>query len=325
MVTYSNPEMVKKTCRMKQVTILMPVFNDWDSAAYLINSLNKTLSNDYLLNIIIINDGSSQKAPDNLINDNKINIISLIRNFGHQRAIAIGLSWISDNLTETGNIIVMDSDGEDDSAGVSSLLKQHDLQPDKIIFASRIKRKENAVFKINYIIYKMLFRLLTGSRISFGNFSLIPDNLLKNVVHSPEIWNHYSSGIIRSKLPFDFIPLKRGKRIAGKSKMSFVSLVMHGLSAISVYVDIVAVRLLLTFLILSGLSVIGILIVLYFKFLTGLAIPGWATSAATGLVLIFLLALLISLFLSFIALNHRSQHLIIPAREYKYYILSNTK
>lgn len=310
---------------MKPITFLMPVYNDWDSVNGLLKVLSAKLDKDYVCRYVIVDDGSSQKVPDSFANIPNVHIITLIRNFGHQRAIAIGLSWIAEGDAEKGSTIVMDSDGEDDGAGVLTLLKNEKVLPDRIIFASRIHRRENILFKSGYAIYKMLFRLLTGSSISFGNFSLVPYDLLKQLVYSPEIWNHYSSGIIRSKLPYSFVPVQRGKRIAGKSKMNFISLVLHGLSAISVYIDIVAVRLLLTFLLLSGLSMIGVLIVLYFKFFTGLAIPGWATGAVTGLILIFLQALLISLFLSFIALNYRSQHMIIPVREYRYYILNNGK
>ena len=99
--------------------------------------------------------------------------------------------------------------------------------------------------------------------------------------------------------------------------MSFVALVMHGLSAVSVYIDVVAVRLLITFIFLSLLSFIGLIGVIGIKYFTKLAIPGWATSASSGLILIFLMALLISLFLSFIALNYRSQPAIIPVKNYK--------
>lgn len=306
---------------MKSIAILMPVFNDWESASVLIQQLRSALQPAYRCTFILVDDGSFQQAPGELENLKDVTVLPLIRNVGHQRAIAIGLSWMAARPVQEDMIIVMDSDGEDDAEGLKSLVSAHENLPGKLIFASRINRKESPLFKISYRVYKLMFRILTGSRISFGNFSLIPGTLLKRVVHAPEIWNHYSSGILRSKLNYSFIPVQRGKRIAGSSKMSFVSLVIHGLSAISVYIDIVAVRLLLTFLILSGLSVIGVLIVLYFRFFTGLAIPGWATGAVSGLILIFLQALLISLFLAFIALSYRSQHMIIPAREYKDYIL----
>ena len=64
-------------------------------------------------------------------------------------------------------------------------------EPDKIIFAERNKRTENLLFRSFYVIYKMLFKLLTGKVITFGNFSLVPQNRLQNLVRVSEIWNNY--------------------------------------------------------------------------------------------------------------------------------------
>jgi hypothetical protein len=48
-----------------------------------------------------------------------------------------------------------------------------------------------------------------------------------------------------------------GKRYAGRSKMNFVSLVTHGLGAISVYSDVVMVRLMLLTLTVSTVMLPG--------------------------------------------------------------------
>ena len=40
-------------------------------------------------------------------------VIKLKRNVGHQRAIAIGLSYVAENHGDAEPVVVMDSDGED--------------------------------------------------------------------------------------------------------------------------------------------------------------------------------------------------------------------
>jgi hypothetical protein len=52
-----------------------------------------------------------------------------------------------------------------------------------------------------------------------------------------EIWNNFPCGVVKSKLPIDTIPFERAKRLAGESKMNFVSLITHGMSAISVLME----------------------------------------------------------------------------------------
>ena len=49
-------------------------------------------------------------------------IIRLRRNVGHQRAIAVGLGFVADELQDADRIVVMDSDGEDLPATIHALL-----------------------------------------------------------------------------------------------------------------------------------------------------------------------------------------------------------
>ena len=102
----------------------------------------------------------------------------------------------------------------------------------KMVFAVRAKRSEGRVFTLFYSLYKGLFKLLTGQSIHVGNFSLVPRRILHRLVHVSEIWNHYAVGVIKSKIPTVEILANRGRRMAGESRMNFVSLVVHGLSAI---------------------------------------------------------------------------------------------
>ena len=84
--------------------------------------------------------------------------------------------------------------------------------------------------------------------------------------------------------------------------MNFVSLVTHGLSAISVYGDVAGVRLLLGTCGLIFLSVTGISLVVVVRFVTDLAIPGWATYVVALLLIILMQAVTLSLFFIFLVL-----------------------
>jgi 2-polyprenyl-3-methyl-5-hydroxy-6-metoxy-1,4-benzoquinol methylase len=82
--------------------------------------------------------------------------------------------------------------------------------------------------------------MLTGISVRVGNFSILPRSYLSTLIVLSELWNHYAAAVFRSRLKFEMIPIPRGRRIAGASRMNFVSLVTHGLSAASVFSDIVA-------------------------------------------------------------------------------------
>lgn len=310
---------------MPFLTILTPVYNDWDSLELLIRNIDEShLSSKDTINIVVVDDASTVSNTLDYTgikykNINEISQIQLTQNLGHQRAIAIGLSYIENNV-DTDAVIVMDSDGEDNPDDITNLIDAAENNPDNIIFASRAKRSENIIFRAFYYLYVNLFSLLTGYSISFGNFSIIPKRYLNRIVSLPELWNHYAAAVIRSKIPFTTIPTIRSTRYFGKSKMNFQSLFLHGLGSISVYIDYVGIRILIFTIILILMSLGGLFVVVWIRLFTDMAIPGWATNISIGLIIVFLQSFLISMFLIFIILSSRSNLSFIPKKDFELFI-----
>jgi polyisoprenyl-phosphate glycosyltransferase len=298
--------------------ILTPVLDDWQSFAQLIAEIDKLYAiDDVTFEVLAVDDGSVDSCDDTvswLPRNSCIQAVSVIRlalNLGHQRAIAVGLASLADRPDLDG-VIVMDSDGEDRPADLGSLIALWRANPTHVILARRAERSETSVFKLGYIIYKMMFRVLSGRSISFGNFSLLPAQSVHRLVHMPELWNNLPATIIRSRLRHLTVETKRGKRYAGQSKMNLASLVVHGLSAMSVYTDIIFVRVLIAASGVCGLSVIAMLAVLIVRFATSFAVPGWATTAIGDLLIILVQALLLIVATTLMLLANRSTRQLIP-------------
>jgi hypothetical protein len=268
-----NPEL--------NICILSPVYNDWESFQLLISNIEKVKYLDnFKVEVIAINDGSTN-GNGHEIKSNKFNleILHLKTNVGHQRSIAIGLQYIADTKLDFSKLIVMDSDGDDKPEDIPELLIACERNENsKIILAQRKKRNENFLFKFSYFLYKKIFRLLTGFSINYGNFSCIPQNILVKLIYLENIWNHYAGSIMLSRIPYKTISLTRGKRYRGNSKMNTNSLIIHGLSAISIYFDTFTIRILKGTFFGIFIGLFFILIVLYQKLIAGTAIPGWASS-----------------------------------------------
>ena len=304
------------------VKILIPLYNDWDALELLLLEIRKCNSAELFaqLSFVVVDDCSSVTCDIQRFSGYNLSIIRLWRNVSHQKAIALGLAYLTQNA-DFEKVIVMDSDGEDRPADIQALYEASVQTPDKIVFAKRSKRSEGLIFRLGYSVYKVLFGLLTGKTIEFGNFSILPFRQAQKLAYVSEIWNHFPGGVIRSKLPYTSIPIERGTRLAGKSKMNFVSLVLHGLSAVSVHLDTVAVRILIGSLAMMLLAGLGAIIVLIIKFLSPEnASPGWATTLVTASIIVILQAFLSSLFLIFTVLNYRTQKHFIPAKEYSDFI-----
>jgi hypothetical protein len=303
-----------------KVKIVYPVYNDWEALNLLMTKTAAIFEKQEVeLSYLAVDDCSSVPFIASDFSDFDLKVLHLISNQGHQRAIAIGLSYLADN-NNADLLVVMDSDGEDQPEHILDLIEKSKSSPDKIIFAQRNKRTESFAFKLFYLVYKFIFKFLTGHVITFGNYSLIPASKIKKLANVSEIWNNYPGGVIRSKLPFDSIPLDRGVRLAGKSKMNFTSLILHGMSAISVFLDFTAVRILIFASAMVSCSVIGAGVAIYFKFVLHQATPGWASSLVMGFFIVFIQGFFIALFILFMVLSSRRYTSFIPYFGYNKYI-----
>lgn len=298
-----------------KIAIVTPLFNDWDCLYKLVEDVRKVLSPTQFADyrIVVVNDCSSLEVDASKLAGHPVEIIHLNKNLGHQKSIAIGVSYLNKN-SEQDLVVVMDVDGEDKPEHLPILLEEAiQGKSNEIVFARRTKRKESFFFKIFYKIYKYIFVFLTGKVINFGNYSVIPKSLLDKVAHISDIWNHYPGGVIRSRLLYKSVGLERGERYMGKSKMNYTSLVIHGLSAVAVYVDTVSVRLLIAVSLLILTAIFGISLVFVFDY----HIPIW------GLLLFFGIlsqAFLSTLILVFTVLSYRVNFNFLPAVHFQDYI-----
>ena len=247
---------------MKKIKILIPVYNDWQSVFKLLENIDQGLeswdSNVVHISVIIINDASIEKRQINNSTFNtlkSIEIINMKKNKGHARCIAAGLKYISKN-NDFDLVIPMDADGEDKPEELGPLLCKAWENPNKVITANRVKRSEGSIFKFCYLVHKYLTFIFTGQSIKFGNYTCLPKSIVIKMVNEPATWNSFSGSLAKITKDRMFIPSVRGKRYFGPSKMSYVNLLKHSLSIISIFKVALLVRSLL-FLIIYFFLMIG--------------------------------------------------------------------
>jgi len=136
-------------------------------------------------------------------------------------------------------------------------------------------------------VYKVVFRLLSGRRIDFGNFMALKPIGLRRLVAMQELWIHLAACTLASRLRIADCPLDRGPRYAGDSRMNFVSLVLHGFKALMVFAEDVLVRVGIACALIAGLAIVGAATAVLLK-LIGYATPGWFSIALGILLLVFL-------------------------------------
>lgn len=306
--------------------ILIPVFNDWAAAALLIGQIDAVLTeNSLCARVLFVDDGSSEPPEPalsgiELKSITAIEVLALKRNLGHQRAIAIGLAFVADNI-ECDSLIVMDGDGEDAPADIPRLLAGLEEEGGGcIVFAERARRAEGIVFRLCYQAYKLLHLLLTGVAVRVGNFSAVPGAMLTKLVVLSELWNHYSAAVFVARLPFRTVITARARRLDGKTKMNFQDLVIHGLRALSVYGEAITVRL----LILSAVVIFSLVAVAAGVFLVDLFATASLVAEVSPIVWMFFLLLVhgfvVTALCGFIMIGRRSYSHFLPSRDYSYFV-----
>lgn len=308
------------------VAILMPLFNDWASLEILLADLDAVLARSGVLaRVIVVDDGSTQAGGDTEVSRTfraltRVDVLELRRNLGHQRAIAVGLAFVEAKVPCRA-VVLMDSDGEDAPSDVPRLLDKLEAEGrKKIVFAERARRSESWLFVFFYTLFKGMHLLLTGTRVRVGNFSAIPRSRLSSLVVVSELWNHYAAAVFNSRQPYCMTPTARAERLAGRSRMSFVRLVVHGMSAISVYSEVIGVRLMVASAAFLGLTLAGLGTLMAVRFAAHLVIPFWATAACCAVLLVLFQAVMLCATFSFLILGGRQGVSFLPCRDYRFYV-----
>jgi hypothetical protein len=310
--------------------ILIPSYNEWSALELLLARLETVeFTADWRISLLIVDDGSAQPLPDGWPNLSKtsrkpLEILHLRCNLGHQRAIAIGLYHIHE-FTTAAAVVVMDGDGEDRVEDLPALLEDFERgKRREAVFAARGKRMESLMFQFCYQSYRIIHRILTGVEVRVGNFSVLPREAVIRLMPVSDLWNHYAAAVLRARLPRRLLSLPRGSRLAGKSKMNFVSLLTHGLNAISVFSDLVSARCLTAAAIVSLLTIVVGALSLIGWGMAGAATPGWLPFTVGALVVLSFQSLGLAAIFVFIVSNRRSAPGFILQRDSPYYILGLT-
>lgn len=308
--------------------VLIPVFDDWASLKLLLPQIDAALRTDSRTASVILVDDCSTQRPYDLVGSKSlsaiqsIDVLSLTSNIGHQRALAIGLSYIA-TRRPCRAVIVMDGDGEDLPSDIPRLLLAFEEDgAQRIVFAQRTRRSEGLLFTVFYRLYRVAHRIMTGIRVEVGNFSIVPYASLRKLAVVSETWNHYAAAIVHAKLPSIRIPTVRGRRLAGRSRMDFVSLVGHGLSAMSVFSDKIAARMLALTGTLVAFLLAAIATMIGARIFTDVQIPGWTIAAVALIGLILAQAGLLAVVFAFMTQAGRARSSFIPAREYEPFVES---
>ena len=250
-----------------KIKILIPIYNDWQSAFKLLENIDSGITDlEYEVSVIIVNDASTEKRPEfnfSINNLKSLKIINMKENRGHARCNAAGLKYINEK-EEFDYVIPMDGDGEDRPEEIKLLIEKAKDYPDTVITANRVKRSEGFIFKFCYLIHKYLTYIFTGRSIKFGNYTFLPKAAVDKMNKEAATWSSFSGSLSKIVKERKSVPSIRGERYFGPSKMSFINLLKHSLSIIAVFKTTVLIRSIIflavyLFLVMQNISAITLI------------------------------------------------------------------
>ena len=228
-----------------KIKILVPIYNDWQSASKLLDEIDNNISDlDHEISVIIVNDASKHdrlEEQKDFKNIYSIKILNMKINQGHARCIATGLKYIFEK-EDFEYVIPMDGDGEDRPEEIKEFINQIKNSNNNPIVGERVKRSEKLIFKICYQLHKLVTLTFTGKSIKFGNYTCLPKTTVEKMIKEKATWNSFSGSLKKIENNLLPIPSIRGSRYFGPSKMSFLNLIEHSLSIMSVFRKIFLIR-----------------------------------------------------------------------------------
>ena len=139
------------------LSIVVPLYNEEDNVVLLTQKIHESLVG-YQYQIIYIDDFSTddtRKVVKNM-NDDKVHLIELKKNYGQSLALAAGLDY-----AEGEYIITMDGDLQNDPSDIPEMLAYAVNDEYDVITGIRQKRKDSLVKKIPSKIANFLVRRVT--------------------------------------------------------------------------------------------------------------------------------------------------------------------
>ena len=227
---------------------------------------------------VYVDDGSRDDSLDHLLElrgaDQRVTVISLARNFGHQIAVTAGL----DAAAGRDAVIIMDTDLQDPPEVSLQLIETWESGVD-VAYAQRRTRSDSP-FKRGtaYAFYWLLTRLASVDiPRNVGDFRLMDRKVVAEVIRYRE-HDRFLRGIV-AHVGFrqEAVPFDRDPRYAGSSSYplrKMLKLAADGILGFSTFPLRLISRL---GMLISLLSVLGALFVIYVRvFMPEKAVPGWA-------------------------------------------------
>lgn len=217
-----------------KLSIIVPTYNEEQVISNFLQNCLNLGSKFSEIEILVINDGSSDRTRYIVEEFSKQNsnviLINLAKNFGHMPALTAGFKYATGEWIAT-----VDADGQDDPKLILEMYKKCIDGSADICFTRRMSRRQDSLIHrfFSPLFYKVINRATNGDSIyQSADFRLISRRVQITLNMLPEVSRMYRVLIPALGFKSVILDYERNSRHSGKSKYNFRSLLNLGIKSV---------------------------------------------------------------------------------------------
>ncbi len=211
---------------MKKIAIIVPCYNEQDVLDLMYTELIKYFNEDYIFNIILVDDGSKDSTLSIIKHlasiDDRVKYVSFSRNFGKEAAMFAGLE--AAKKLNVNAAIICDADLQDPPYLIPEMLKYYEEGYGHVYAKHRNRKGANPLKSFFSLAFYRVYAYFTKDKMmakGARDFCLL-DRKVIDAFLSIKDFERFTKGIYnyvgfkKKCIEFDYIP-----RAAGETKWSF--------------------------------------------------------------------------------------------------------
>lgn len=271
---------------MTKLSLIVPCYNEEQNVEAFYARCQEVFPTDQY-EVVFVNDGSKDGTYKKLQklheeHDN-ILVVNFSRNFGKESAIYAGLHYASGSY-----ISIIDADLQQDPEIVRNMVNILEEKPDiDVVAAYQAQRHEGRLMSwCKDRFYKFINRLSeVDLRENASDFRTFRASVQKALLDMPEYFR-FSKGLF-SWVGFEteYIPYEAAERFAGTTKWSFTKLLKYAMEGIISFSTLPLQLATFFGAIVSAIAIIYGIVIIAQTLITGIDVPGYATTIVVVLFL----------------------------------------
>ena len=261
------------------LSLVIPIFNEEKLVDELVKRTISSLESftiDY--EVIFVDDGSTDQSLEKILTcqkkNNRIKILSLSKNFGHQAAYTAGLEY-----SKGDHVAMMDGDLQDPPELLGEMYRMISVDGYDVVSGKRTGRKGNNRRDFYTGLFHFLFRHIGEIKTmeNSGNYSMMKREAVDALLSMKEKVRYLPG--LRTFIGFNqgYVEFVRDDRYKGRTKMSIHKLVMLAADAVFSFSRF-PIRFCLILGSIGALVFMGAGIYVLIAKAYGFAVKGWSST-----------------------------------------------